>query len=312
LNKYPEAIEALRRAAEVAPNDADIQYNMARVYFATGDEKAQKTAAENALAKGTKFPGEAFYLLGDAEQKLRNGKAAIDAYQKAINSKPDIYLAYRNLAETFRNEGQFNDAIAISKKALLLYSNDGNIYTDLSWYYSLAGRPEDAIQAAKAGITFLPNQSTAYTNLCRAYNEVKSYDLAINACNSALRLLPNDGETYYYLGNALVGQDKSVEATRMYTRAVTGLQEYTAKNPNYSDGWYLLGNALFADKQYDKAIEAYQKCLSLSPRFLKARVNLGITFTRKKNKSAALEQYNLLLPADAALAARLKAEIDKM
>ena len=74
----------------------------------------------------------------------------------------------------------------------------------------------------------------------------------------------------------------------------------------------MLGNALFADKQFDKAIDAYLKCLSLSPKFLKARVNLGISYTRKKNKAAAMEQYRILLPADSALAARLKAEIDKM
>ena len=309
---FQPAIEALRRAAEVAPNDADVQYNMARVHFAMGNPKAQQTTAETALAKGTRFPGETHYLLGDAFQKQGNAAGAIDAYQKAINSKPDIYLAYRNLAEVFRNEGRFDEAISISKKALITFPGDGIIYTDLSWYYSLAGRPEDAVQAAKAGIQLLPNQYTAYTNLCRAYNELKNYDLAVSACNSALRLQPNDGETYYYLGNALVGQNKSVEATRMYIRAVMGLVDYTAKNPGSSDGWYLLGNASFADKQFDKAIDAYLKCLALSPKFLKARVNLGITYTRKKNKTAATEQYNLLLSADPVLAARLKAEIDRM
>ena len=98
----------------------------------------------------------------------------------------------------------------------------------------------------------------------------------------------------------------------MYTRAVAGLTEYTTNNPRFSDGWYLLGNASFADKQYDKAIDAYQKCLAISPKFVQARVNLGITYTRKKNKAAALEQYNLVLPVDKTLADRLKAEIDRM
>ena len=312
LKKYPEALEALRRAELEAPRDPDIQYNLARVYFATGDTKGQKSAAEKAISSGTKFLGEAHYLLADADQKLRDAPGAISAYVKAIELKPDIYLAYRNLAEVYRNEGQFNDAIAISKKALLAFSSDGNIYSDLSGYYSLAGRPEDAIQAANSAISLLPNQSAAYTNLCRAYNDVRKYDLAVNACNSALRISPEDGETFYYLGNGYVGLDKSVEATRMYTRAVSGLLETTAKHPESSDDWYLLGNAFFADKQYDKATDAYLKCLSLSPKFLKARVNLGITYTRRKNKPAALEQYNLLLPADASLAARLKAEIDKM
>lgn len=309
---YAEALAAFQRASKVAPNNADIYYNIARVYLGMGDSTGQASAAEAALAKGTRFPGEAYYLLADARQKLRIIPGAIDAYQKAINSKPELYQAYRNLADIYRSENRFTDAINVSRQGLRAFPGDGNIYTDLSWYYSLAGKPDDAVQAAKAGIQILPNQHVAYTNLCRAYNETGNFDLAVNACNNALRLQPDDGETYYYLGNAFVGQGKSVEATRMYTRAVTGLIKYTRDNPDYSDGWYLLGNAFFADKQYDKAIDAYLKCLTLSPKFLKARVNLGISYTRKKNKPAAMEQYNLLLPADGTLAARLKSEIDKM
>jgi tetratricopeptide (TPR) repeat protein len=302
---YPEALAAFQKASQIAPTNADIQYNLARVNFALGDTKAQAAAAESALAKGTQFPGETFYLLGDANQKLNNVAGAIEAYQKALNVKPNLYQAYHNLAELFRSENRFNDAINISKQGLIQFPSDGSFYSELGLYYSLAGRPDDAIQLS-------PNQPIGYTNLCRAYNETGNYDLAASACNSSLRLRPDDGETNFYLGNALVGQGKGVEATRAYTNAVRGLVETTGKNPNQSDGWYLLGNAYFADKQVDKAIDAYLKCLSISPKFLKARVNLGISYTRKKNRAAATEQYNLLLAADASLAARVKAEIDKM
>ena len=318
-NAYPQALSALKKASMVAPNDADIQYNLARVYSAMGDVKGQQVAAETALARGTRFPGETHYLLAEAYQKSGNVAGAISSYQRAISSKPDLYKAYMNLSEIFRSEGRFNDSISTLKQGLLAFPNDGNLYTDLGKFYSLADRPADAVQAAKAGTQILPNQYQAYTYLCRAYIEVgrstndpKNYDLAIGACNTALRLKPDDGETYFYLGNALVSQEKGVEATRMYTRAVTGLTDLTAKNPSNSDGWYLLGNALFADKQFDKAIDAYLKCVNLSPKFMKARVNLGIAYTRKKNRPGAMEQYNILLPADSTLAARLKAEIDRM
>jgi tetratricopeptide (TPR) repeat protein len=72
-----------------------------------------------------------------------------------------------------------------------------------------------------------------------------------------------------------------------------------------------LGNAYFADGQPQKAIGAYQKCLELSPRFVKARYNLAIIYARNKNKSAAMEQYNSLVAIDSTLAAKLKTEIDK-
>ncbi len=309
---FPAALDAFQKAAKVAPNDADVQYNMARAYFALGDAKEQGVAAETALAKGTRFPGESHYLLGDARQKQGNWQGSIDAYQKAINSKPDIYQAYFNLAEVYRNENRYSDSIAALKQGQKTFPKDGKIYTTLSLYYSLSDRNDDAVQSARAGITLLPTAYAGYTALCRAQNVLRNYYEAATACNTALDLEPNDGETNYYLGNAYVGLNKSVEATSKYTKAVKGLTEYTTKNPNSVDGWYLLGNASFADKQFDQAIEAYLKSLVISPKFLKARVNLGIVYTRKKNKAAAIEQYNFVLPADAALAARLKAEIDKM
>jgi superkiller protein 3 len=105
---------------------------------------------------------------------------------------------------------------------------------------------------------------------------------------------------------------KTTEAPKYYGRAVTGLEEFVKVRPDYSDGYYLLGNAYFATGRTDKAIEAYLKCLELSPRFVRARYNLGIIQLRSNNKTAALEQYNSLLPLDPALAAKLKMEIDKL
>lgn len=311
-NSLPEALDAFQRASRVAPNDAEVDYYLARVYFANGDVKEQEKAASAAIAKGTRFVGETYYFLGDARQKQRNNVGAIDAYQKSINAKPDLYQSYRNLAEAYRSEGRYSDAIAISKQGLIKFPNDGNIYTDLSWYYSLSDRPEDAIQAAKAGITLLPSQYMAYTNLCRSYNDTKQYDLAITSCNAALKLQPGDGETYFYLARAYNLSGKTVEATRLYGLAVKGLEDYVSKLPDYSDGWYLLGNAYFADGQREKAIDAYLKCLSLSPKFVKAMYNLGVVYVRKKNKAGAKEQYDRLVPLDARLATALKAEIDKM
>ena len=45
---------------------------------------------------------------------------------------------------------------------------------------------------------------------------------------------------------------------------------------------------------------------------VRPRGNLGFAYARKKNRPAAMEQYNVLVTADAGLAARLKAEIDKI
>src|SRR5690606_27111040 len=72
------------------------------------------------------------------------------------------------------------------------------------------------------------------------------------------------------------------------------------------------GNAYFADNQRRKAVEAYNKALELSPAFTKAYYNLGMIYVLEKNKRSATSQYDRLVKLDPALAAQLKAEIDKI
>ncbi len=309
---YQASLDAYQKAVLGTPNDGDLYYSIAKVQLALGDTKAQEAAAAIAVTKPTQFITESFYLLGDAAHKLKKYDVAIDAYTKVLSAKPETLAVYRSLGDIYRSQNRFTDAIDIMKRGLRIWPNDGNLYTDISWYYSLAEQHQNAVDAAQAAIKLLPNSYLGYTNLCRAYNDLKQTQFAITACNNALRLNPNDGETYFYLGRAYRDQGKAAEATRAFDRAVVGLLKFTKENSDYSDGFYLLGNAYFADNQPEKALDAYKKCLDLSPRFTRARYNSGIIQIRLNNKAAALEHYNALLPLDPALANRLKTEIDNM
>lgn len=309
---YPEALAAFQRAAKSAPTDANIDYNIALVYSAMGDSLNQQAYAEKALSKGTQFVGDAYFLLADARKKQRNFVGAIDAYKRSISAKPDRHEAYGLLADLLRNENRFTEAIDVMKQGMRAFPNDGEFYGEISPLYSYAGRKDDAVQSALAGTQISPQRAEGFTNLCRAYNDVEQYQQAIGACNNALRLKPGDGETNFYLGRAYNLSGKTVEATKYYRLAATGLADYTSTSPDDAMGWYLLGNAYFADTQRDKAIEAYTKCLELAPHFARAVSNLGLTYVAKKNKSAATEQYNKLVALDKPLADKLKAEIDKL
>ena len=309
---FQEAVDAFQKAILKVPGNGNLFYKLALAKSKLGDIEGQASAAHEAIKKNTQYLAESYRLIGDARIRQRRMPDAIDAYERALKSKPDVYEAYRNLAELYRGEGRLNDAIEISKAGLRQYPSDGNIFTDISWYYSLAGRNDDAIEAGRAATRLLPQQALGYTNLCRAYNDANKPEMAISTCNTALRLNPNDGETNFYLGRAHAILQKPADADRYYKRAVVGLVEFTKNNPDYSDGFYLLGNAYAEDGQSAKALESYNKCLELNPRFGKARFNIGIIQIGKKDKAAAMEQYNSLLITDKVLAGKLKAEIDKL
>jgi superkiller protein 3 len=150
-----------------------------------------------------------------------------------------------------------------------------------------------------------------YTNLCRAYNDTKLYQQAVQACTKALGLNPGDGESNFYLARAYDMQNKPDVATPYYKKAVDGLIQFTKSNPEYSDGFYLLGNAYFANDQRSQAIAAYKRSLEISPKFAKARYNLGFLYHQAGDKAAAREQYESLKQIDTVLAEKLLQAINK-
>ena len=310
-NNYREAVDAYQKVVLKDPANAELYMNIARAQKSLGDTDGQIAAASEAIKRGTQSLAEAHMIMADAYRQQKRPDDALASYQKAIAAKPDTYSAYQSMSELYRDQNRFGEAIDVLRKALGVFPNDGRIYTDLGFLYSLAGKTDEAIQASQAGIRFLPAEYMAYTNLCRAYNDAKKHEMAIRECNNALKIKPTDGETFFYLARAYDLIGKQAEATKYYKQAVVGLVDETQKNPTQPDGYYLLGNAYRADNQFEKAIAAYSKCLDLSPRFGRARYNLAIIQLLQKNKTAALEQYNLLREFDPELAGKLKVEIDK-
>ena len=311
-NDYQNAFSAYKKASQINPAGGDIFYFIAESAANSGNNQEQGTAAATAIKKGTKYVGESYYLIGDSLQKSGNIKEALEAYQQSLASKDDIKV-YLAIANIYRSQSRYKEAIDISKKALRFFPNDGSIHTNLSRFYSLDGSNFDAIEAAKTAVGKLPEseRASAYTNLCRAYVDTKQYPLAIETCNKALQISSNDGETNFYLGYAYTLTNKPNEAEKYYPKAVKGLEEITGGNPADPENFYLLGNAYTSNKDYDKAVIAYKKSLELSPRFSKARYNLGSIYKFLNKPDLALEQYTALLPLDKSLAAKLKEVIDK-
>ncbi len=308
---FAEALTAYEKALVRQPNSGDIHLVVSQIHSNQGNPEKQLSSAKEAIAKGTQNPAAAFLLMGDAQRKLRQFSEATASFEQALRVKPDSYEIYQNLADLYRLQNKFEDAISISRKALSVFPNDGRIYTDLSWYYSLAERHEEASEAGKAAITFSPNEHMGFTNLCRAYNDLNRPEMAIRECNRALELKPNDGETLFYLGYSHSLLNRNADASRLFKRAVTGLEELTRNDRSFADGFYLLGNAYLADGQAKKAIEAYRQSVALNPGFARVRHNLGVAYVVDKNKTAATEQYNILKEINSNLAAKLKAEIDR-
>ena len=307
---FAKAAEAFAKAIPRSPNPADLYYKIAEAKSKMGDIEGQAAAAEEAIKRNTQFLADALLLLGKARYAQHRIPDAIDAFSRALKSRPDKLESYRQLAELHRSQNQIDEAIKVLEAGRRLNATNGEVYKDLAMFYSLAKRNDDAIAAGTSATQLLPNDPVAYTNLCRAYYQAKRPELAFGACNSALRLSPEDGESLFYIARVSVELGKRSDADKYLKRALTSMEAYTKDKPEDADGFYTLGNVYADLQQNDNALEAYKKAIALNPKLSRAYFNLGVILLIKKDKAGAMEQYDTLLPLDKGLAESLKKTID--
>ncbi len=82
-DKFEQAIDAYRKAAPLA-KDGEASLNLARVLSNEERFGESKTAAQDALARGIKRPGDAWVIIARAEFGANNKPAMIAAYKEAL------------------------------------------------------------------------------------------------------------------------------------------------------------------------------------------------------------------------------------
>jgi Flp pilus assembly protein TadD len=78
-----------------------------------------------------------------------------------------------------------------------------------------------------------------------------------------------------------------------YVDADKWLTRMLAWTPSDAEGWYYLGRTKYNENRFAEAVAAFQRCLKLDPRNLKAEDNLGLSYAglgRKEEAAAAYQQ----------------------
>ena len=243
-----KAIDVYKKAIEIEPNKYEAYNNMGNAYGDLGGEDN----LQKALA---------------AYQK------AIAALQKAIEIKPDKHEVYYNMAIAYRKLGgddNLQKAIDVYKKAIEIdpdnywtYRRIGDVYEKLGGEDNL----QKAIAAYQKAIEIKPDLHEAYNNMGFVYYKLGGEDnlqKAITAYQKAIKIKP-DYWTYRRIGDVyekLGGEDNLQKAIAAYQKAIE------IKPDNYW-AYYKKGNAYQKLGQYDKAINAYEWAIKISPETVK-------------------------------------------
>lgn len=133
----------------------------------------------------------------------------------------------------------------------------------------MAGRLEEAIEAYTQSLGVFPS-AEAHTFLGWAYSFQGRYEAAIEECEAAIRVDPDFGNPYNDIGAYLIEKGQFDEAIPWFEQAMQAKRYESPAFPHLN-----LGRVYERKRQWDQALECYQKALLLNPDYALAKRALG-------------------------------------
>lgn len=224
-----EALAALKKAAELLPDDAEALSNL----------------------------GVAQY------QRGRFGDAAA-SYRRALKIKPNFAEAHSNLGNALQDLGQFDDAVTSFRLALEIRTDFVEVHCNLGNALQALGKPQDAAASCRRALQLKPDYAQAHNNLGNALSDLGRLDDAVESYRRALQLKPDYAEAHSNLGNALNDLGRLDEAVASYYRALQLKPDYAEAHSNLADALQDMGRTDEAMASCRRALEIkpdYHKAL---------------------------------------------------
>lgn len=263
--KSKEALEHLKRAYELKPDDISYQYALGQAYLRTGrySESAQILKKINPASLPKAQQANYQKVLGAALSQAGDDSGALDAMRKAAQASPQDSDAWYNYGTAAFNAGDTPAGVAALEKAVGLDSGDANKQGAYAKALIRLGREKrgdaktdayrKAVRAAQAVVT----KDGAYDNLlllAEAQLGAKDYGSAVTTLDRATKKPGAGWLAHYYLSQAYTSEDKFGPAASA-AREALGMATRDADKKRV---WSQIGFVNEKLKNYDEAIVAYQ------------------------------------------------------
>ncbi len=264
-----EALEVLRKARELLPEDADIHNNLGNALRDAGQTEEALASYRRALELRPDY-AEAYYNLGNALEGMGRYGEAAESHRRALELKPDFVGAHYNLGNNLRRMGEIEAAITSYRHALALQPDFALAWCNLGVAQQELGLLDKAVASYQRAIHLDPGYARAYSHLGAALHGLGRLDEAMASERHALELDPGFAEGWNNLGVAL-------QAAGQMEEAMESLRQALQIDPDYADAWCNLGVAQQAQGQIGNAISSYHHVLKLNPEHAKVYSNLLYT-----------------------------------
>jgi protein O-GlcNAc transferase len=224
------AITYGEEALALAPEDAEAQIHVARVYCALGNElwlPLLQKACEQLILKVEKHPEDvrAWRLLATAQHNAEQIDAAIEAYTSALYLEPNHLPSLLTISQLLIGRGQSDAALPWLMNALAIAPDDPAVLT----LNGIAVKDVSGVSEAIPILRQALHADSAYKQASLCLSECL-YDLglfaeALEALAKALETFPGDLELKLGLASGLMNIGKLDKAKTLYREVIEELPD---------------------------------------------------------------------------------------
>ncbi|GHV12152.1 hypothetical protein FACS1894162_8090 [Bacteroidia bacterium] len=252
-------------------------YDAAKIFFLEQTSQSPVEQAENA------------YYLGQTYYDLQHPDLAAEQYAKAVSVAPEYPFGYVGQGRLALAKGDVKGAEALFKTAAGYAKKDASVQTAIAEAYIAAKMYPQADAALEKARKINKKYSGIYQAEGDKLMQEGKKDQAYSSYEQAKYFNPNDKVSYLKLAKAYEYTNPGV--------ALDYLNELLAIDKEYIPAYALIGDINREKGQYGKALEAYEKFMSIPgvPVLQHERYAQLLYFTDQYDKSLAKIDYVLTI-----------------
>jgi tetratricopeptide (TPR) repeat protein len=286
-----DAEQFFRQALTVDNKDAIALRALSELRLRAGDSKEALDLAKRATASPD-APASAWVTLAMAERANGNKVAARTALDHVLADEPANVAALMERGDLFKEEKNFDLAIADLRAAAKLKPNDKGVASRLAETLQQAGKPDEALAVAKAPGLEVQQTTTNPGGVIGTPEEIEAANnddpaVARKALEKLLEKNPRSAMLLGRLG-ASYRTDDPARSLEFYRKAA----ELAPTEPEYALGY---GAALVQARRFPEAAHILQQVVKAVPDNYVARANLATALYESKRYPEAIPEYEWIL-----------------
>ena len=219
--------------------DKDIlHYSVGLTYLESKDYKKAIESLKEAIRLKPNDAG-AYYWLGFAYAEIENYQKAIESYKEVVRLNPDFVYTYDPLGSAYFALNDYEKAIESFKEAIRINPDNATVYSKLGIAYAGIKEYQKAIESCKEAIRLTPDSAQAHYFLGVAYNRIENYQKAMEPFKEAIRLNPGYAAAHCDIGRAYAGLKNYEKAMESFKESIRLYPDYAEAHYNLGLGYLL-------------------------------------------------------------------------